>query len=350
MVVDSQLLLPAQASLEGGSAVRHEPVWLPYTDRLHRRMKNLATPRVPAAPLSAALYESHYLTATDPSGGRALWIRHTALKPPGQRPFPTVWLTWFDRSMSPPRAIRVTADDPLSDPGGAWARSRLGELSAKGATGAIEGASWSLAWDAPLAELSYLPARWMYDRTIPRSNGAALMPSASVAHGAVILDGKEPVRLDGWDLTLGHNWGSEHADQWTWIHAGGLEDDRTGWLDFALARVKVGPLLTPWSAGGAVHLRGQTHRTRTLGRVRRELQGESTLVILPLGAGATLELRVTAPENQTVSWDYVSPRGPGRNVRNCSVADASVKLRAARSEQAIELNGRVAVEHGWRSG
>ena len=42
-------------------------------------MKNLATPRAPAAPLGAARDESHYLTATDPAGERALWLRHTAL-------------------------------------------------------------------------------------------------------------------------------------------------------------------------------------------------------------------------------------------------------------------------------
>ena len=92
-------------------------------------MTNLATPRAPAAPLSAALYESHYLTATDPSGGRALWLRHTALKRPGHAALPTVWMTWFDQAAPQPRALRLTADEPLSEPHGAWARSRLGELS-----------------------------------------------------------------------------------------------------------------------------------------------------------------------------------------------------------------------------
>src|ERR1700744_4709615 len=39
----------------------------------------LANPRAPAAPLSAALYESLSRPAAAPAGGRALWLRFTAL-------------------------------------------------------------------------------------------------------------------------------------------------------------------------------------------------------------------------------------------------------------------------------
>ena len=65
-------------------------------------MISLATPRAPAAPLDAALYESHYLTAADPAGGRALWLRFTALKRPGEPAHLTTWLTFFDASAGPP--------------------------------------------------------------------------------------------------------------------------------------------------------------------------------------------------------------------------------------------------------
>lgn len=308
-------------------------------------MRSLATPRAPAAPIGAALYESHYLTATDPAGGRAIWLRYTALKRRGERAHPTVWLTWFDRSSSRPHAMRVTAPDPVEDPGGGWARSRLGELSPAGATGMVDGASWSLNWEPQAAELLYLPARWMYDRRIPRSNGAALIPLATV-HGTVTLEGEDPVSLDGWDAMVGHNWGSEHADHWSWIHAGGLGEDRSGWFDFALARVKLGPLLTPWVAGGAIHLDGRTHRPARGGRVRREVRDGATVITVPLGGGARLELQITAPSAATVSWDYASPSGAGRQVRNCSVADAQLTVRSGGSEQALEIHGRVAVEHG----
>ena len=68
---------------------------------------SLSSPRAPAAPLGAALYESYYLTAADPAGGRALWLRFTALKRPGEPARLTTWLTFFDRSAAGgPRAAR----------------------------------------------------------------------------------------------------------------------------------------------------------------------------------------------------------------------------------------------------
>lgn len=309
---------------------------------------SLAAPRAPAASLDAALYESHYLTATEPSGGRALWLRHTALKRPGAPARATVWLTWFDREAPAPVALRETAAAPLADPGGAWSRSPLGVLSSGSAQGALDGASWELGWEANAPELPYLPARWLYDRAIPRSNGAALVP-AGVANGTADVGGRA-VDLDGWDVVVGHNWGSEHAEEWSWIHAAGLGDDRSGWLDLALARVRVGPVSTPWLATGAVHLAGRTVTTARRGSVRRTVAGEHTAVAVPLRDGGALELALDAPERATVEWDYASPRGAGRIVRNCSIADAAVTVRTAHGDSSFAVEGAAAVEHGRPAG
>jgi hypothetical protein len=308
-------------------------------------MTTLATARVARVPLGAPLYESHYLTATDPAGGRALWLRHTALKRRGEPAHATVWLTWFDESAPCPRALRVTAREPVSDPGAAWSRSSLGELSPGVARGAIGGASWQLTWDGHAPEVPYLPVPWLYDRPIPRSNGVALVPAATVS-GTLSLDGAGPVSLDRWYGIVGHNWGTEHADHWSWIHAGGLGEDRSGWLDLALARVKLGPLLTPWLAGGALHLDGRTYATARSGRVRREIDGAHTFVRVPLAGGARVDLVITAPERATASWDYASPTGAGRDVRNCSIADASLTLCEHGNTASLEIEGRLAVEHG----
>ena len=42
---------------------------------------------------------------------------------------------------------------------------------------------------------------------------------------------------------IGHNWGAEHAERWIWLHG---VFEQGAWLDKALGRVKVGPVLTPW--------------------------------------------------------------------------------------------------------
>ena len=305
-------------------------------------MVDLASSRAARAPVTAGLYESHFVSASDPAGGRALWIRYTALKRRGEAAWPTVWVTWFDPARdTAPRALRVTADAPIAaDPSPLWAASPLGAIGPGMARGEIEGASWDLRFEGLGPELPYLPARWLYDRPLPRSNGVALAPAALVS-GTLTLDGTT-TRLDGWDGTIGHNWGSDHAEEWSWIHAGGLGDERRGWLELTLARVRIGPVLTPWLAAGAAAIDGRAAVPARRARVRRELRGERTEVSLALAGGGELALEITAPERATVTWDYAAPAGPGRTVRNCSVADAVVTLGAAR----IEITGRLAVEHG----
>ena len=159
----------------------------------------------------------------------------------------------------------MTPDEPLTEPGAWWARSSLGEMGPSGTRGELSDAadadagranptppaspslraSWDLRWEPRAGEVAYLPARWLYYRRVPRSNGAALVPAAS-ATGTLVLDG-DTVTIDGWEAMVGHNWGSEHAHQWCWTHAGRLGEDGRGWLDLVLVRIRIGPLVTPWS-------------------------------------------------------------------------------------------------------
>jgi hypothetical protein len=316
-------------------------------------MSSLATPRTPRASLSSQLYESHYITATDPAGGRALWLRYTALKRTGSPARATNWMTYFDTSAPCPRALRITAPEPLRDPAEQWSTSSLGEFGPAGACGAIGGndtpaavreASWRLHWEPRAPELRYLPALWMYDRAVPRSNAAALVPVATTK-GVLTLDGQQ-ISLDGWDAIIGHNWGVEHPYEWYWIHAAGMGEDRLGWLDLVLVRIKIGPLLTPWIATGALHLDDHRYSPAPLRRVVCDRAGEQTTVRLSLSPRSTVELAITAPSHAGVSWDYASPRGPGRLVDNCSVADATLRLRSPTSSRSLTLRGTVAVEHG----
>ncbi len=280
-------------------------------------MRDLASAR---APFDARLYESHYLTAVDPAGGRALWLRHTALH--GR---PSVWVTWFEAGNV--RRQRVELDEPL--PASPWPRCTAGAMTAASAHGQLGETTWDLVWEPAAPALPYLPARWLYDRRLPRSQGAALVPDALV-HGTV--DG---VVLEGWRGVVGHNWGREHAERWCWLHVPLPE----GWVDLALVRVPVGRFLSPWLAGGGLCVDGVLRRTRP-GVVGLAEDGQRTVVRVPLrGAEAVVELQ--APYD--VTWDYASPQGRGRVVRNCSVADARVVLDDGR---AWEVAGTAAVEHG----
>ena len=62
----------------------------------------------------AGHYESFYLKACRPGGGRGIWIRHTVHKRPGAEPTASVWFVLFDPAAAGPRAAKATFRRPSS--------------------------------------------------------------------------------------------------------------------------------------------------------------------------------------------------------------------------------------------
>lgn len=323
------------------------------TERVHGRRDGgsvaamtavpLDRPRAPGSAANAALYESHYLKATDPAGGRAVWIRQTALKRPGAPARGTVWATVFDTSAGAPVARRETFDEPVQDPGPqAWARFGGAEIGPGAARGALDPVTWNLTWRADAEPGPYLPSAALYDRPFPKSNGIALVPAGRF-DGTLEVAG-ETWDLVGWPGMAGHNWGADHAAHWVWIHAAGLPDrGGAGWIDLILARVKLGPVLTPWIVSGAMCVDGVRQRlggpTARFRGFAADIADDRVDVRLPGG----VRVEVAGDPACTVGWDYAAPHGPGRAVRNCSVADGTLTLGDGR---VLALPGGWALELG----
>ena len=64
--------------------------------------------RFPRVAAKAGHYESFYIKACEPGGGRGIWIRHTVHKRPGAEPNASIWFVFFDRAAAGPRATKVT--------------------------------------------------------------------------------------------------------------------------------------------------------------------------------------------------------------------------------------------------
>jgi hypothetical protein len=119
------------------------------------------------------------------------------------------------------------------------------------------------------------------------------------------------------------------------------------WLDLALARIRIGALLTPWTAFGAVSVAGRRLALGGPGRrvVVDEEPGRCRLRIGGRGLRVTAE--VSAPPEAFVSWDYPNPSGPSRAVVNCSVADLSVRIdRAGRAPERLVAQATGVFERG----
>ena len=295
--------------------------------------EELATPRFPELAHGDGLYESYYLTAHDPRGGRAVWIRYTVHQRPGHERTGSLWCTYFDAADGPPVAGKLTvgAADVAAPASGLVAIGDA-ELSPARARGALVSptldAAWALSISGAERELRHLPSDWMYDAPLPRTKSLTPLPAARF-DGHLKIAGRD-VAVDGWTGVLGHNWGGEHAERWIWLHCGAFTDRRADtWLDVVLGRVRVGPVVLPWLASGALSLDGERI---ALGGPRRaratkveETQHDARFVLT--GDDVRVEGQVVSPPGQVVAWRYASPDLDERHSAHSSVADLVVHVR-----------------------
>jgi hypothetical protein len=288
-------------------------------------------------------YESFYLRAVDPERPRGAWIRHTTHQRPGRPPTGSVWCTYSDAEAGAPYAVKETLPAPIADPAGwiAIGDSRFGPAGARGhASAQGRSASWELAMRGDAEPLRHLPRAWMYRAPLPRTKLESPLPSATF-DGSISIGDREPVQVQGWRGMAGHNWGAEHAATWIWLHGIAFAGEPGAWLDLSVGRVRVGPLLTPWIANGALQAGGERRRLGGPRPAHVTATPEGCRVELP---GAVVEAR--APAGQMVAWPYADPGGGEHHSLNCSIASVTVSLR---DRQLHTAHGGV-YEHGVAPG
>ena len=302
-------------------------------------------------PRLAEGYESYFLRATEPSGGRGFWIRYTVHRGPGRPPRGSLWFTYFDAAAPAPVAAKATLDDPRAE-AGSWIR--IGDAAADegGARGAIETRDAGVSWELSLSGAQLFPhlsRPWMYDAPLPRTKPVSVHPSARFS-GTLVID-ERVVAVDGWPGMVGHNWGSEHAERWIWLHGTGLGGDEGAWLDVVLARLKIGPATTPWSGFGGLCLDGEVHRLGGLSRTRstRVSERPDRLDLWMTGPSVQVHGRVSAPPHQVVGWVYADPDGSEHHVAHCSIADLELDVEGqVHPMRTLRAAGVAAYELGMR--
>ncbi len=310
--------------------------------------------RFPAVAPRAGHYESFYIKACQPEGGRGVWIRHTVHKRPGAEPKASIWFVLFDREAGGPRATKVTVPAAeLSTPAGSWIRVAGAEIGPGRASGGIATdtlqASWELSFSGDAEPCKYLPSDRLYETRLPKTKFVAPFPNARF-DGRLEIGG-ETIELEGWPGMIGHNWGTEHAERWVWLEGTGFDGSPGTYFDAGAARIKLGPWKTPWIPSGMLMLEGKAHRLGGFGQIRKativESAGECSFV-LP-GKEIVVRGKVSAPRKDFVGWIYADPKGPEHNTVNCSVSDLELTVeRPAVPPLRLSLAAGAAYELGMR--
>jgi hypothetical protein len=149
---------------------------------------------------------------------------------------------------------------------------------------------------------------------------------------------------------VGHNWGSEHAERWSWIEANDF-GEAEAWFDAGLGRIEIGGWTTPWIANAMLSLDGERHRLGGLGRIRstRISERPTGCDFQLAGPGIRVSGRVGSEQRNFVGWIYADPTGPEHNTVNCSICDLELTVeRPGHATRRLNCAGAAAYELGMR--
>ncbi len=293
--------------------------------------------------MSAGRYESWFLSARDPASPRALWIRHTRHRPRTGPESAALWCMVVDRGLGQRPAVlkqvfAAVPADAVAAPGQFRGTAVMGEQSAH----------WDLAVTGGRAPLRPLRPAVLYRAPLPRTKLVASVPDGQVT--GVLEVGGQPVGVSGWRGTVGHNWGSEHADSWVWLHAAGFGAAPDGWLELVLARIRVGRVRSPWTAFGALSLGADRMPLGGLGRPSRVDAHPGWLVASVRAPGARLQVSVTTGDDDAVVVRYGDPSGGSRVVRHAARAAVDLAVRRPGGPELILSSSHAAYEYGTSQG
>jgi hypothetical protein len=310
---------------------------------------DLSSARFPSLSAGAGHYESFYLKVADPLSPRGAWIRYTILKRPDRPPSGSLWCTLW-AGVGPPQAQKATfPPHELTAGPGELIGIGASRLTPTRAVGSIDGASWELEFGGAGAAFPYLPRDWMYRARVPRTKAVSLEPHATF-HGRVTVGG-QTIEADGWPGMVGHNWGTEHAERWVWLHGADFEGAPGSWFDATIGRIRLGPVTVPWIANGGLWLDGRLYRVGGPAAVRStsvDAHPTHCRFTLP-GQAVTIHGEVSARDDLAVAWRYSDPAGGEHYVSNCSVASMALTVRTRdHVERHLRLAAGAAYEHGAR--
>jgi|GEM_PF-19865 len=196
-------------------------------------------------------YESFFQRGNHPNRPLAFWIRYTAFIPEG-RPDNGVgqlWAIYFDGDDN--RILAIKEEFPINECrfagsrlsvriGLAFLEDRLLQGSVSRASSAIE---WDLTFNSQQAPMFLVPEE-NHDRKFPAAKALVGLPLASYS-GRLVVDGEE-ILVDSWIGSQNHNWGSRHTDEYAWGQVAGFDNAPDVFLECVTARLRIGPLWTPW--------------------------------------------------------------------------------------------------------
>ncbi len=298
-------------------------------------------------------YESYFQRANHPVRPLAFWIRYTVFSPDG-RPDQAVgelWAVYFDgetgeittaKNDVPIDRCKFGDDELHVNIGEAWLRPGSLRGSARSNTAAID---WNLVFGGGQDPLFDLP-KDLYDRRLPRAKALVMSPLCTY-DGTLVVNGSAKT-IGGWIGSQNHNWGSRHTDHYAWGQVAGFEEAPDSFLELATARLRFGPLWTPFMTVLVLRHDGEEYRLNSLGAGLRNRGSFEYFTWRFAAASGNLSIvgNIQANARDFVALTYRNPPGGTKCCLNSKIASCMLELsdKKSRRREILFSENRAAFE------
>ena len=305
---------------------------------------------------SGGHYESYFMRANNGETGQAFWIRYTIYQnEPGKGkkpPMGELWAIWFEKGKSP---IAAKSELPLAKAEYSNSHFSLNfdgaTLDATGLQGCASNCGTnSISWDLQMVPLS--AARNLspifpmplasYDTPLPRAKLLVAQPFVAF-RGNLVVNGKR-MAIHDWQGSQNHNWGSRHTDEYAWGQVAGFDNDRDAFLEVASAKLKFGPIITPFLTPIVIRFQGRDYALNTYWQAIRNKAELNYFHWSFSGENKNLKIEGTISANREdfVALNYYNPPGDIKTCINSKVAACEVSLT---EKSRIGVNARLVTQN-----
>jgi len=291
-------------------------------------------------------YESYFQRANHPTRPLAFWIRYTIFSPRGRPEHARgeLWAIYFDGEHDRVSAVKESLPLSLCRFSDTHLHVQVGDavlvdgrLSGSASSG-DQRVKWELEYESPQDPLLLLD-RALYDRSFPKAKVVVGSPNA-IFRGSLSVNGRD-VSVEGWRGSQNHNWGSKHTDEYAWGQVAGFDEMPGAFFECATARLRIGPLWSPWLTSMVLRLDGVEYR---LNSIRQALRARGrfrpfTWSFGSIGPEVSIRGRLETSASTTVTLRYENPPGGEKVCLNSKLASCDLSVER-RGLPAVALTAR----------
>ena len=277
-------------------------------------------------------YESWFLRGNHPERDLAFWVRYTQFIAADKRPsLGEIWAIWFDGENG--KVIACKQEFPLDDCVFSHKQMAVKLPQAELTSGRAHGHAshngnelrWNLNYEGDSAPLLFLPEK-LYDAPLPKAKSVSSRPQMFF-NGEFNVNG-ETHRIDDWRGSENHNWGSKHTDQYAWGQVVGFDNAPETFFECATARVKLGPVYSPWLSLAVLRHEGEDLMFNQLGTALRA-KGRYRFFDWQLSSkrgDARLTCHIQAEPQRFAGLTYYNPPAGSKTCLNSKIARCDLTL------------------------